>query len=211
MLPRLLQRFPAYAPGWLKLGLALLRAGQVDAALVSFHRAIAADPSLSAAQFHRGNALYALGRHVEACAAFERAEQLAPTSHEIPYNRGLAHRAGGDLAEARLALERSVVVDSSFGPGWFALGLVCQDLHDPVAAVAAFRAALREDPMSVEATFNLGIALQETGAMDAALESYAQCFRLRPDVFGRIAQAVTAGPTGVLWLDLDGLRHRLGG
>ena len=35
--------------------------------------------------------------------------------------------------------------------------------------------------------------------------------RLRPDTFGRVAQALAAAPTGEAWLDLAALRHSLAG
>jgi hypothetical protein len=45
--------------------------------------------------------------------------------------------------------------------------------------------------------------------MPAALAAYRQAVRLRPDTFGRIAQAVTAARTGFLCLDPAALRRLL--
>jgi cytochrome c-type biogenesis protein CcmH/NrfG len=62
----------------------------------------------------------------------------------------------------------------------------------------------------VEAAVNLGIALQRLGDMDAAMGAYRSAIAIRPDSLGRIAQAVTADRTGMLYLDLGAFRRRLG-
>ncbi|HUN53025.1 MAG TPA: tetratricopeptide repeat protein, partial [Candidatus Sulfotelmatobacter sp.] len=59
------------------------------------------------------------------------------------------------------------------------------------------------------AALNLGVALQESGELEAALDAYGQALRLRPESFGRIAQALVAAPAGTLFLDLGRLRGEL--
>jgi hypothetical protein len=46
--------------------------------------------------------------------------------------------------------------------------------------------------------------------MPAAMDAYRSAVRSRPDSFGRIAQAVTAARTGMLWLDPAAFRRALG-
>ena len=62
-----------------------------------------------------------------------------------------------------------------------------------------------------EAALNLGVALQELGELEPALDAYALAYRLRPDSFGRIAQSLVSGRVGALWLDPARLRQRLAG
>jgi hypothetical protein len=45
--------------------------------------------------------------------------------------------------------------------------------------------------------------------MTAAKTAYRLALTLRPDTFGRVAQALAAAPTGEVWLDLAALRHSL--
>jgi len=52
--------------------------------------------------------------------------------------------------------------------------------------------------------------LQDAGEGDAAMRAYCDAYRLRPDLFGRIAMALTSAPHGRLWLDEDALRRSLG-
>lgn len=173
LLPKL-ERFRAYAPGWLHLGEALLAARQVEGAAIAFGRALAADPRNAAGLFGQGRCLRIQGRSREAAGAFERATALQPR----------------------------------FAQAWFALGLVRDDLGDPAAA-AAYRAAVDADPTLHEAALNLGIACQETGELDQALDAYGRALRTRPEALGRIAHALSSSPTGCLFLDPAGLRRTL--
>jgi tetratricopeptide (TPR) repeat protein len=101
-----------------------------------------------------------------------------------------------------------VALQPRFAPAWFLLGLVRDDLRDPAAA-AAYGAALDADPGLHEAALNLGIARQEAGDLDGALDAYGRALRTRPEALGRIAHALSSSPTGCLFLDLAGLRQIL--
>ena len=78
-------------------------------------------------------------------------------------------------------------------------------------AEAAYRNALGIKPDYAEAALNLGIVLQESGQTDRALAAYATAYRLRTDMFGSIAMALTSAPHGRLWLDEAELRRALRG
>lgn len=93
--------------------------------------------------------------------------------------------------------------------GWIQLGLVRQDRRDLRGAQAALRSALACQPDAAPAAVNLGIVLQEDGQPDAALAAYAHAYRVAPETFGRIAQALCSGPHGRLWADLGALRALL--
>lgn len=95
------------------------------------------------------------------------------------------------------------------GRAWFALGLVCEDLRDTLGAIRAYRRSIETRPDFPEAHVNLGLNLQNSGDLDAAMDSYRRAMRLRADTFGRIAQALTSAKKGRLWLDLARLRRLL--
>jgi tetratricopeptide (TPR) repeat protein len=92
---------------------------------------------------------------------------------------------------------------------WFRLGMLHQDRHQPDKAVAAYRQALAQRPDLAEAEVNLGFLLQESGDRDGAYACYRRALALRPETFSRIAQGITSGPHGELWLDLGQLRQYL--
>jgi tetratricopeptide (TPR) repeat protein len=107
-------------------------------------------------------------------------------------------------------LERAVGGDAPPSV-WFDLGLARQDLRDYAGAAAAYRRALETKPDYAEAALNLGIVLQESGDLDSAMRAYREAYRLRPQMFGTIAMALTSAPHGRLWLDEASLRRSLGG
>ena len=148
---------------------------------------------------HRDAALMALGRAARA----------------KPPSAAAAHRLGQCLIEcgrrdaAVAAFTRAVGLDPSLAEIWYSLALARQDGGDHAGAAQAYRAALHARPEFHEAALNLGVALQEDGRLDQAMDAYADALRLRADSFGRIAQALVSGRTGVLWLDPDALRRHL--
>jgi predicted TPR repeat methyltransferase len=84
-------------------------------------------------------------------------------------------------------------------------------LRDSIGAAAAYRRALELKPDYAEAALNLGVVLQEKGCVDDAMRAYREAYRLRPEMFGTIAMALTSAPHGRLWLDEVALRRSLGG
>jgi cytochrome c-type biogenesis protein CcmH/NrfG len=66
-------------------------------------------------------------------------------------------------------------------------------------------------PDHAEAALNLGIVLQEAGDADAAMVAYRDAYRLRPQLFGSVAMALTSASHGRLWLDENELRRSLAG
>jgi tetratricopeptide (TPR) repeat protein len=208
MLDFCLETFPADAPGWRAIGVAMERAGQQEAALAAFTRAARAAPSCEL-DMRRGAILRALGRQAEALAAFRAARALAPQHFDAALQLGLALQSQGDVAGARAALEEAAALAPNDARGWFALGLLAQENRDWPAAIAAYRQALAADRNLAEAAVNLGVVLQETGDLAAARAAYGEALALRADTLGRIAQALTAAPRGELWLDLAALRSSL--
>jgi len=92
---------------------------------------------------------------------------------------------------------------------WSALAIARQARGDSAGEEQALRRALDLAPERAEAEVNLGIVLQERGAIDAAMQAYGRAYRLREDCFGRIAHALATGNVGRLWLNLDDLRAAL--
>ncbi len=73
-------------------------------------------------------------------------------------------------------------------------------MRDHRGAETAYRKALELKPDYAEAALNLGTVLQEFGDLDGAIRAYATAYRLRPQMFGSIAMALTSAPHGRLWL-----------
>lgn len=86
---------------------------------------------------------------------------------------------------------------------------MCEDLRDMPGAIEAYRLSVEAQPDVPETHVNLGLSLQNSADLDAAMDCYRRAMRLRPDTFGRIAQALTSAKRGRLWLNPARLRRRL--
>lgn len=209
---RLLRAAVAGAPGQAEPAFLLCRAlldlndpslGAALAWVADKHRSQAAD------WLQLGIALQRAHRPAPALAAFTQAAAADPALAGAQFGRGLLLRDAVRMREAKAALDQAVAIDPTASAAWFALGLTCQDLDDEAGAALAFEAALTQRADFAEAAVNLGIALQRLGRMPAAIEAYRMAVQIRPDTFGRVAQAVTAARTGMLWVSLAALRAAL--
>jgi tetratricopeptide (TPR) repeat protein len=207
-LERILRQFPHHAEGWNDVGMSLRRKNQLEAALVAFGRATEGS-SAAAAFVNLGSTYLTLGRRSEALPAFRRAAALGNTSEEILLPLALGLRHAGALQEAREQLDHLAVAMPQNASVLFSLGLVCDDLGDGLAAIAAYRRCIEAQPNFAEAHVNLGLAIQQSGNMEAAMDCYRRAVRLAPDTFGRIAQALCSQRRGQIWLNLNRLRRSL--
>jgi Flp pilus assembly protein TadD len=119
-------------------------------------------------------------------------------------------REAGELLLARNEFEHAVGTEACNSRAWFALGLVCEDLHDLPGAIHAYRQSVKLNPDVPETHVNLGLSLQRSGDLEAAVASYRQAVRLRVGTFGRVSQALASAKKGQLWLNLSRLRRSLG-
>ena len=146
-----------------------------------------------------------------ALVACARVLDVEPDHRDALYIAGHCERAVGREEAALARLEHAVAIDGLFAEGWYSLALLLQDRQQHRAAAEAYRQVLRARSDHHEAALNLGVALQELGELEPALDAYALAYRLRPDSFGRIAQSLVSGRVGALWLDPARLRQRLAG
>jgi tetratricopeptide (TPR) repeat protein len=198
---------PDNAPARLLAGRIARAAGDFDAALAHFDRAIALAPQRDAF-VEKARTLDQAGLRAPAREAWAAILKVIPQHQEAAARLGRLAWEDGDLTAAATYLERATASDAS-AQLWFDLGVVRQDMRNFAAAEAAYRKALDIKPDYAEAALNLGIVLQEGGDPDRALVAYASAYRLHEDMFGSIAMALTSAPHGRLWLDADELRRVL--
>ena len=130
-----------------------------------------------------------MGRLDEAADVLRKARSLLPGNTDIALQFALCLHKRGELAAARAELERILASNPASANLWFAYGLVCQDSHDPMAAITAYRRTLDLSPELAEAHVNLGICLQQTGDIAAAKAS----LRPRDEASLRYVRAHRAG------------------
>lgn len=157
------------------------------------------------------DALLAREQQGAALAAAARGLRAEPGSGAGYHLLGRILRAGNRDREALDAFERAVACDPAQAGFWYSLALLRQDLGDASGAAEAYRAALAARADFHEAALNLGVSLGDCGRLDEAMDAYALALRLRPDSFGRIAQALVSGRSGLLFLQPERLRAALAG
>jgi tetratricopeptide (TPR) repeat protein len=195
------------APAQLLAGRIARGLGDFDAALVHLDRALALSPQRDTL-FEKARTLDAAGLKPQARDAWRAILKALPQNREAAARLGRLAWEDGEYAAALSLLERATIGEAPASV-WFDLGVVRQDLRDHAMAVEAYRKALAIKPGYAEAALNLGTALQESGDLDGAMRAYADAYRLRPDVFGTIAMALTSAPHGRLWLDEEALLRAL--
>jgi tetratricopeptide (TPR) repeat protein len=178
-----------------------------DGALSHLDRAIAVAPQREAF-LEKARTLDQAGFRNQAREAWRAILEVVPGSQEAAARLGRLAWEDGDHADAVTLLERAVASKAP-ASAWFDLGLVRQDLRDYANAAAAYRKALEIKSDFAEAALNLGIVLQESGDIDNAMLAYAKAYRLRPQMFGSIAMALTSASHGRLWTDEAALRRSL--
>ncbi len=185
----------------------LLKAGDARAGAL-LERCLALPPGEARGWRLLGDTLTELGKPAAALVCFERARRAAPTA-AAALRVGAALQALGRPAEARDAFAEAAARDPGSVRARFLEGVAAQDAGDLPGAARCYEAALALDGTLAEAALNLGTVRQAAGDLDGARQAYGVAVRLRPEAFGRAAQALTTAPVGELWLDLGALRRSL--
>jgi tetratricopeptide (TPR) repeat protein len=182
-------------------------AGDFGRALSHLDRAIAIAPEREAF-VEKARTLDQAGLRPQARQAWGAILEVVPDNVEAAARLGRLAWEDGETVLAAKFLECAAQADAPASV-WFDLGLIRQDLRDDAGAAAAYRKAIELKGDHAEATFNLGVVLQETGRLDEAMQAYAKAYRLRPASFGQIAMALTSASHGGLWLSEASLRRAL--
>lgn len=163
------------------LGNALVRAGQLDAAVTSYRRALALNPNFAEACNNLGNTLLDLGRLDEAEASWRRAIEIIPNyvaAHEslgnVLLRRGMADAAAASYRRALATQPDSVEMHNNLGAALADLGLIGE-------ALASYRRALELQPDFAEAHNNLGSLLRGVGQLEDAIACFGRAIVLKPD------------------------------
>lgn len=200
---------PEHVPSLLTAGQAARAENDLSAARCYYENAAMLAPHEVEPAYLLGQVLLELGDAQAAVTVFKKLTALAPGQANLWCRLGAACRELGEHLAADNALRRALQIDPKRVDAWFNLGLIRQDLRDFPGAAEAFRNALAYRPGFAAAALNLAIVLQEAGLLDAAMSAYREAYRLDAMTFGRIAHALTAAPSGRLWLDTEALRTLL--
>ena len=163
----------------------LWQTGRGEDAAGAFRAAIARRPDYADAHFMLGTVLRQKGAATEALAEFRATIAYRPTSAEAHLSlgqmlaqMGQAEAAAASLAEAeRLNARKADAQASTFA---VAVGAEKIKSNDLAGAIDKFREAIRLAPENARAHYQLGLALERTGAQAEAKAHFTEAERLAP-------------------------------
>ena len=178
---------PAHAAAGRELGLGLIALGDHARAIRQFEILTRRNPSDAESWNGLAHALLAAGRPREAETAMRRAMRLQPRRAAYVRDHGVTLAAQGRLDEARPAFRRAQQMSPRDPGAWLNLGNLEAREHQPEAALAAYREALRRDSTSILAFQGQIQALHELGRDPEAGALYRNWLQSRPfDVAARL-------------------------
>ncbi len=165
---------------WYEEGLIQADAGNLEAAIDRFQRALAADATLDAAKRSLGLALAQAGRWQEAIQTLAPMSRTNPESFAIAYFYALslhsAQQAGAE-AEAR----RAVALRPQSPEGQSLLGVVLASQGKLEEALPYLQRARQADPANADTALALGRVLTEQGKLEEGVALLREVVRLVPE------------------------------
>jgi tetratricopeptide (TPR) repeat protein len=172
---------PARESAWREnnLGVALLEQFRFADAVQAFQRALAADPTLAAAQVNLAIAYFYVPDIPNAQQAAQKALAAQPAAPHPNYLLALIARSEGRAEEAAPYLQKVLAADPKDLGANVTLGQVYLQMRRFDDAAAAFRIALAAEPYNVSAAYNLGVALNRGDKREEAAQVMARFQTLR--------------------------------
>ena len=150
------------AYSFLRAGMANERTGNYPAAVKAYERGLAVEPQNVELLNSLGFALFQQGKSQEAVVALEKALEVDPKHWKAHNNLALASIDLGELEVAEAHFRESLAIKPQ--PAIYNdLGFVLEREGLPDEAVAMYRKAVKLDPKSASANYNLGSFLARSG------------------------------------------------
>jgi tetratricopeptide (TPR) repeat protein len=182
---RLRARHPGEAEVLHLAGAIALRRNQTRAAVALLTRAVALECRRAEFLGNAGAALRAAGDAAAAERAYRHALRLAPQLAEIHFNLGNLLREQQRFPEACFRFRQALALHPDKDKFAFNLAQLHFSRGEFEAAVGLYRHTVRlAGEKSLEASLNLGMSCQKTGAYDAALAAYARVLAEQPEHVG---------------------------
>ena len=163
------------------IGVANIKLGRFDEAVIAFEKALAVDPACVEARWNLARALKSLGRTEDALTHYEEARRVAPHRPEAHKNLGDAYLGMRRLKDATDAYERAIELKPDYPEAYNNLGYALIELGRLEDASAALERAIKINPKFAEAHNNLGNALKHLGRHGDAIARYEHAIRIKPD------------------------------
>lgn len=186
---------PAFARAWCALGAAQRQSLDMEAARLSYERALALAPALPQALTNLGEWWLIQGEPVTALTYFDRVLQRHPKHYEALSNRVAALIEGDRYQDAEQAALAAIKVHPDKALLQVNLGNVLMQLGRGRPALVAFNKALELQPVCEEAFYNRALLLGESRDLAPAMAYIQRQITLKGEsagLLGRLAMAQSA-------------------
>ncbi|MBL8642880.1 MAG: tetratricopeptide repeat protein [Rhodospirillaceae bacterium] len=166
------------------LGLAQLRGGKPERAIVAFKKALKANHKLVPVHLNMGLALAELGRREEAETSFKSALAIDDRSIDAHFQLGLLLQKRFRFAEASEHFQRALEIDEKHALTHGVMGeaLLLQGRFDD--AKRHLERAIALNPKLIGVYDNLGLVAENQGRSEEALQWFARALEEDPDFPG---------------------------
>jgi tetratricopeptide (TPR) repeat protein len=162
-------------------GLALHRAGRLDAAAAIYEQRLAQCPDDPESLHLLGLLRHQQGATTAALPLIERACALAPAVALYRSNLAVILRDAGRRDEAVAAAAAAVALQPDSASHRFTLATLQESGDKPLEAEASYRAALERQPDHADAAYNLARLLHKREAVAESVPFYRRALVARPD------------------------------
>lgn len=168
----------AYPEAWFNLGALEKDAGDLEAAIAAYQKAIELRPGYHAAENNLGLALIAAGRLDQAEQRYKEVLARAPTYAAGWVNLGKLYSQRKMYPEAIQAYQQALQAKPDYSRALLDLGVAYARSGRSDEALATYRRTLELNPRSVAAWYNLGLAQRQKNDVAGAEESFRKAREL---------------------------------
>jgi choline-sulfatase len=147
-------------------------------AAAALERAVALNPRYVPARFKLALAYLRLGQHDAAERGLRQVLEQEPRNVRALHNLAAVAYARGDLHRAESLERQALVIDTSYFEAWNTLGAIYVVSKRPGEAIQALNTAIRLNPSSGQAQYNLALALRADGQAERAIEAASKACSL---------------------------------
>lgn len=165
----------------LRLGAALVTAGQVDEAEGVLGQVLKERPTSAEAEHYLGRVLFARKETAQAAQRFERAVNFDTLRADYHLYLAWALLEQGNFGGALESVQKAIERDPNLGDARWILGRIQLRTGAVKDALVNFQAALRLKPGRVEALAAMGDAYDELRDLNQAIKSYQDALKRAPE------------------------------
>jgi serine/threonine protein kinase/regulator of sirC expression with transglutaminase-like and TPR domain len=165
---------------YINRGLARLKLGDINGAIVDYNRAIEINPRDFEALYSRANLQIISGDDKAALVDFSKAIEVNPRYHQAYNNRGVVRCDLGDKKGAIDDYNKAIEINPRYDEAYNNRGNARSGLGDNNGAILDYNKAIEINPRSAKSYNNRGAARLRSGDTKGATDDYNKAVEINP-------------------------------